>query len=94
MAVANLSDGVDWYSTSHQKYAMTTQFAVTDSQGRNPIVGIVFVDDDTVAVGHANGIVVFASYGFLRGGEGLLCASPGSGTAIRTLVRITRLSTS
>lgn len=66
---------------------MTTKFAKTDAYGRNPIVGIVFVDDDTVAVGHADGLIIFATFGFPKA-DGLLCRERGSSVAIRTLVRL------
>lgn len=60
----NLKDGLDWYSLSHQKYITTTKYTV--SKSRPPIslvVDLIFVDEETVAVGHVDGYVSLVSYG-------------------------------
>jgi len=79
VAVANLRNGIDWYSVSHKSYAMTTKFKNTTNRGGNYVVGIVFIDEDTVAVGHIDGKVIFASCGipFMTGH--LRVAEPNQG---------------
>lgn len=60
----NLRDGIDFYSTSRCEYQSTTKYTVSSQvPPRNFIVDIVFIDDDTVAFGHSDGLVGFATYG-------------------------------
>lgn len=60
----NLRDGIDWYSLSHGKYLSTTKYALRKKQPPlNLVVNLAFIDDDTVAVGHVDGLVYLASFG-------------------------------
>ncbi|KIM43803.1 hypothetical protein M413DRAFT_26098 [Hebeloma cylindrosporum] len=61
IATMNLKDGVDFYSTSHKKFIMSTKSPASAPQGI--VTQIAFVDDDTVAVGHSSGTIYFASFG-------------------------------
>lgn len=67
IAVMNLCDGIDFYSATHREFISTTKYAMTARRPRqNLVVDIVFVDEDTVAFGHSDGYIGFASYGFER----------------------------
>ena len=61
IATMNLKDGVDFYSTSHKTFIMSTQSPRSAPQGI--ATQITFVDDDTVAVGHSGGTIYFATFG-------------------------------
>lgn len=64
LAVLNLKDGIDWYSTSHQRYMMTTRYSsYLPAFETNRVVGVEFLDEDTVVAGHPNGYLIFASFG-------------------------------
>lgn len=60
----NMKDGIDWYSLSHNNYISTTTYTVASSHPpRNLIVDLVFIDEDTVAVGNVEGFIFVATYG-------------------------------
>lgn len=60
----NTRTGVDWYSTTHRRFLMSTRYNVeTIRQARNLIVQLDFMDDITVAVGNVNGKLIFAQLG-------------------------------
>ncbi|KAH9480139.1 hypothetical protein JR316_0006736 [Psilocybe cubensis] len=59
LAVKNLANGIDWYSTSHQRYVGTTLLENTHQF----IVDIAFLDEETVAIG-SQGSVLLATFGF------------------------------
>ncbi|KAJ3503016.1 hypothetical protein NLJ89_g8622 [Agrocybe chaxingu] len=62
MASCNLLNGIDWFTTSHRSYTMTTHFLV-DQREKTPICGIAFIDEDTVVIGHALGQLYFGTIG-------------------------------
>lgn len=60
----NLQNGIDFYSTSRRVYDTTTSYSLSrQNPPQNFIVDILFVDEDTVAFGHSDGFVGFATYG-------------------------------
>lgn len=60
----NLRDGIDFYSISRQEYRSTTHYTLCSQEPpRNLVVDIMFVDDDTVLFGHADGRIGFATFG-------------------------------
>uniref|UniRef100_A0A8H7XQG1 Uncharacterized protein n=1 Tax=Psilocybe cubensis TaxID=181762 RepID=A0A8H7XQG1_PSICU len=64
VAVMNMCDGIDFYSTTHRRLLSTTRYVLSSrTPPRNLIVDIIFVDEDTVAVGHSDGYVAFATFG-------------------------------
>ncbi|KAH9485997.1 hypothetical protein JR316_0000060 [Psilocybe cubensis] len=64
LAVMNLTDGIDFYSTTHRRLLSTTRYGLsTRNPPRNLIVDIIFIDEDTVAFGHSDGYVAFATFG-------------------------------
>jgi len=64
MAATNLRDGVDWYSTSRGAHISTTNLGISrDPEWINMIVDLVFVDEDTVAVAHTSGRIVYVTFG-------------------------------
>lgn len=64
LAIMNLIDGIDFYSISHRCFSSTTRYTMSRrNPGRNYLVDMIFVDDETVAFGHSDGYVAFATYG-------------------------------
>ncbi|KAH9481664.1 hypothetical protein JR316_0006191 [Psilocybe cubensis] len=65
IAVLNLNNEVDFYSTSYRKHISTTPINVPGPvpHQRKFIADITFIDDETVAFGHSNGYVGFITYG-------------------------------
>ena len=60
----NTRTGVDWYSTTHRRFLMSTRYNIESiRQARNLIVHLDFMDDITVAVGNVNGKLIFAQLG-------------------------------
>lgn len=62
VAVANLSDGVDFYSTSSRSYMSTVRFTVWHGN-KNPVSDVVFIDEDHVGLGHADGSIRILTFG-------------------------------
>lgn len=64
IAVMNLRDGIDFYSTSRRQFLSTTKYEMTrQDPPQNLLVDILFVDDETVAFGHSDGMIGFATFG-------------------------------
>ncbi|KAJ3507001.1 hypothetical protein NLJ89_g6546 [Agrocybe chaxingu] len=73
IATWNLQNGVDWFSTSHKTFNMPTTFRL-DSQSKTYIVGIAFIDEDTVVLGHATGRLYFATVGMQYIHSSIICS--------------------
>lgn len=61
LAIANLNDGIDWYSIKERIYLSSTQYEGFDEDAYVP--GIDFIDERTVVVGACGGQIKFASHG-------------------------------
>jgi len=61
LAIANLSDGIDWYSIKERIYLSSTTYEAFDEHAYVP--GIDFVDERTVVVGACRGQIKFATHG-------------------------------
>jgi hypothetical protein len=56
-----MEDGVDWYCTKSRRYLSSTRYGKrTDYRY---VVGINFIDERTVVVGHSEGQLIFATLG-------------------------------
>lgn len=60
LATTNLIDGIDWYSIESQRHIGSTRYDIKAKDGSVRVVGIDFVDNNTVVAGHPDGGVVLA----------------------------------
>lgn len=63
LAVANLQDGIDYYSIEERRYLSTTSFDL----GTAHVVDIEFLDEHTVVTGHSRSSVIIAFLGLASG---------------------------
>ena len=78
LAVTNLQDGIDFYSLRKKAYLTTTKYQI-EARLVLKIVGIDFLDDDTVIAGHSAGHIVLTSPGRLSDPDQVLITEePGS----------------
>ena len=64
LAVTNLQDGIDFYSLRKKAYVTTTKYQI-EARIVLKIVGIDFLDDNTVIAGHSAGHIILTSPGRL-----------------------------
>jgi hypothetical protein len=62
IAVANANDGIDWYLVPQRRFLHTT---IYDFCGEYYMVDLEFLDDITVAAGHSQSRLIFATVGML-----------------------------
>ena len=78
LAVTNLQDGIDFYSLRKKAYVTTTKYQI-EARLVLKIVGIDFLDDDTVIAGHSAGHIILTSPGRLSDPDQVLITEePGS----------------
>ncbi|KIK03086.1 hypothetical protein K443DRAFT_5669 [Laccaria amethystina LaAM-08-1] len=65
LAATNLQDGIDFYSLRKKAYVTTTKYQI-EARLVLKIVGIEFLDDNTVIAGHSAGHIILTSPGRLR----------------------------
>ena len=61
LAIANLSNGIDWYSIKERIYLSSTTYEAFDEHAYVP--GLDFIDERTVVVGACGGQIKFATHG-------------------------------
>jgi hypothetical protein len=85
--VVDLLNGVDWYSLSHKRFMMNTHYPPSEEharfrQNRNMVVGIAFLDDKTVVVGHNCGKIMFCAFGMAERPPALKLADAHQGMSV------------
>lgn len=61
LAIANMDDGVDWYSIKDREYLSSTTYEKPGDY--KYIAGIDFIDERTVVAGNSGGQLMFATHG-------------------------------
>lgn len=58
-----MTNSVDFYLLPHRQYSHTVAYDVQSENNGNPLVDLLFVDEDHVAIGHADGYILILAFG-------------------------------
>ena len=83
LVVTNLADGVDWYGVEERAYLRSTIYDLKEKF----IVGLGFLSEKAIIVGHSRGELIIASTITEREGPQHFQFLPGSGSKYRSHLR-------